>query len=78
MSVSARDKRHDLLPGSPPVSIAIELTSRCNLHCKMCRFWKRRDKDVPYEKVLSLLDEAYKLGARRFFDMIIITSSQFG
>jgi hypothetical protein len=44
----------------------------------MCRFWKRRDKDVPYEKVLSLLDEAYKLGARRFFDMIIITSSQFG
>ena len=39
---------------------------RCNLSCKMCRFWKQRDKDIPYEKVLSLLSEAYELGARRF------------
>jgi len=32
----------------------------------MCNYWKQRDKDIPYEKVLSLLDEAYALGARRF------------
>jgi len=66
MLLSVSNISRGLLPGSSPDSIAIELTSRCNLHCKMCRFWKRRDKDVPYEKVLSLLDEAYKLGARRF------------
>jgi len=66
MLLSVSNIHRGLLPGSSPGSIAIELTSRCNLHCKMCRFWKRRDKDVPYEKVLSLLSEAYELGARRF------------
>jgi MoaA/NifB/PqqE/SkfB family radical SAM enzyme len=47
-------------------SIAIALTMRCNLHCKMCNLWKSQTKDLPYEKVLSLLDDAYELGARRF------------
>jgi MoaA/NifB/PqqE/SkfB family radical SAM enzyme len=32
----------------------------------MCSFWKRQGKDPSYEKVLSVLDEAYTLGARRF------------
>jgi len=59
------NKRNVLLE-RPLESIAINLTMRCNLHCKMCSFWKSRIKDPPYEKVLSLLDEAYELGARRF------------
>ncbi|HUN54983.1 MAG TPA: radical SAM protein [Smithella sp.] len=66
MLLPVSNSRRDLLSGSSPDAIAIELTSRCNLHCKMCRFWKRGDKDFPCEKVLSLLDEAYELGARRF------------
>lgn len=62
----ASNNRRDLLSGSSPDSIAIQLTTRCNLRCKMCRFWKLQAKDPPYEKILSLLDEAYELGARRF------------
>jgi MoaA/NifB/PqqE/SkfB family radical SAM enzyme len=66
MTLPIQNKKLDLLLENPPVSIAIELTTRCNLHCKMCAFWKSKMKDPPYEKVLSLLDEAYELGARRF------------
>lgn len=54
------------LSGDHLHSIAVELTTRCNLSCKMCGFWKRQKQDLPYEKVSSILEEAYKLGARRF------------
>jgi MoaA/NifB/PqqE/SkfB family radical SAM enzyme len=57
--------RHLSLDG-PPSSIAIELTTRCNLSCKMCSVWKRREPDLPLAKVLALLEEARALGAERF------------
>jgi MoaA/NifB/PqqE/SkfB family radical SAM enzyme len=66
MILPLQNKRQDLLLESPLGSIALELTTRCNLHCKMCGFRKGQKIDPPYEKVLSLLDEAYELGARRF------------
>jgi MoaA/NifB/PqqE/SkfB family radical SAM enzyme len=66
MSLSVSDNRRDLLSGSSPDAIAVQLTTRCNLSCKMCRFWKLKENDPPYEKILSLLNEAYELGARRF------------
>lgn len=65
MAIFVKSKEHQLLLNKPLESIAIALTTRCNLSCKMCSYWKRRDKDPPNEKVLSLLDEAYELGARR-------------
>ena len=58
--------KHDLSLARPLASIAIQLTTRCNLSCKMCSFWKRRDKDIPLAKVLALLEEARALGAHRF------------
>lgn len=66
MTLIIQNKSLDLLLEGPLGSIAIELTTRCNLHCQMCSFWKRQVKDPSYEKVLSVLDEAYTLGARRF------------
>jgi len=49
-----------------PGGIAIELTTNCNLTCKMCNEWKRRKHDIAHDKVLSLLDEARALGATGF------------
>ncbi len=60
-----RNKR-DLSLARPMASFAIQLTTRCNLSCKMCSLWKRRDKDIPLDKVLALLEEARALGAQRF------------
>lgn len=50
----------------PLASIAIELTKRCNLSCKMCSVWKLRDEDFTQDKVFTLLEEARVLGAERF------------
>jgi MoaA/NifB/PqqE/SkfB family radical SAM enzyme len=58
--------KHNLSLERPLASIAIELTTRCNLTCKMCRVWKRLDKDLPQDKVFALLEEARALGAERF------------
>ncbi len=66
MILPLQNKKQDLLLENSLDSIAIELTTRCNLHCKMCSFRKRQGKDPSYEKVLSVLDEAYTLGTRRF------------
>jgi MoaA/NifB/PqqE/SkfB family radical SAM enzyme len=49
-----------------PGAIAIALTERCNLSCKMCGRMELQKKDLSCEKIMSLLDEAYALGARRF------------
>jgi MoaA/NifB/PqqE/SkfB family radical SAM enzyme len=50
----------------PPGSIAIELTTHCNLACKMCSVWKRREEELAHDKILSLMDEARALGATGF------------
>lgn len=50
----------------PPGSIAIEVTTRCNLACKMCSVWKQRKEGLAHNKVLSLMREARALGATRF------------
>jgi MoaA/NifB/PqqE/SkfB family radical SAM enzyme len=47
-------------------AIFIELSTYCNLACRMCSVWKRREHGAEYEKVLSLLDEARTLGATCF------------
>lgn len=66
MSLPTASEQKYHLPAKRLESIAIELTTRCNLTCPMCRLWKRRIKDPAFERVTSLLREAYALGARRF------------
>jgi len=50
----------------PPGDIAIELSTHCNLACKMCNVWKRREEELGHDKILSLMEEARALGATRF------------
>jgi MoaA/NifB/PqqE/SkfB family radical SAM enzyme len=66
MALFTQNKRPDSLLGSSLASIAVALSTRCNLSCKMCHWKAHQEKDPPYKKILSLLDEAYELGARRF------------
>ena len=46
--------------------IALELTTYCNLQCKMCSVWEIRQNGIPLELAKQLLDEARHLGARSF------------
>lgn len=46
--------------------IAIELTSKCNLQCRMCSVWKGRKDGLPFGNIKDLLAEARGLGARVF------------
>jgi len=62
----SKSNRCALLQASPLEAIAIELTTRCNLTCKMCGLWKRHVQDFSHEKVLSCLNEARDFGALRF------------
>lgn len=47
-------------------SFSVELTTRCNLSCKMCSEWKRSGAEIDSSKILSLMDEARALGADKF------------
>ncbi len=47
-------------------SFGVELTTHCNLSCKMCSEWKRREPEIDSNKILSLLDNARTLGAKQF------------
>jgi len=47
-------------------TFALSLTSNCNLACKMCSIWNRREHGVAYDKAISLLNQARALGATRF------------
>lgn len=50
----------------PLDGIAILLTMYCNLACRMCSYWKKREHGVNHDRALSLLNEARALGATRF------------
>jgi MoaA/NifB/PqqE/SkfB family radical SAM enzyme len=47
-------------------SFGVELTTHCNLSCKMCSEWKRREPEIDSGKILSLMDEARTFGAKDF------------
>jgi radical SAM protein with 4Fe4S-binding SPASM domain len=46
--------------------IALQLTTYCNLQCKMCSVWEIRRPGVPLELAKQLLTDARELGARTF------------
>ena len=50
-----------------PQHFVLELTTRCNLRCKHCYRYSSPDikeEEMSYEKVMSVLEEMYKLGGR--------------
>lgn len=62
-----RNNSHQSALNKPLEGVAIELTTRCNLSCRMCSVWKRRGNNFDSGKIISLLDEARALGAFRFY-----------
>lgn len=50
----------------PLRELAVSLTTRCNLACKMCSVWKKREHGLDHKRILSLLEEARRLGAAVF------------
>ncbi len=46
--------------------IALQLTTYCNLQCKMCSVWEIRQTGVPLDLAKKLLVDARTLGARTF------------
>jgi radical SAM protein with 4Fe4S-binding SPASM domain len=63
---NTRKHKHQLALDRSLENIGIELTTHCNLSCKMCSEWKRREQEIPTGKILSLLDHARTLGAKKF------------
>jgi MoaA/NifB/PqqE/SkfB family radical SAM enzyme len=61
--------RRSLRPGGePPLlrDLKIKLTSRCNLRCGMCRYWRTRSEDaLDTKEWLRVLAEAAELGGRK-------------
>lgn len=50
-----------------PYYVNLILNNSCNLRCGYCykNFYKRKDEEMPTEKVLSIIDELAALGTRR-------------
>lgn len=57
--------------GGPPgwmFEIVVEVTYRCNLHCKHCHVnAAAKDIDMPFEDAKSLFEQAAKLGVQRVY-----------
>ncbi len=45
--------------------IKMKLTSRCNLRCTMCRYWRIGNQQIPKQLVQSALDSAAELGCKK-------------
>lgn len=47
------------------LSVNFAVTHRCNFRCKYCNFWKSKVRDMPTEKVLSIISQLSELGTHR-------------
>ena len=44
----------------------IKVTSRCNLRCRMCSYWKLADQpEIPSERMMKLIEELAEMGVRK-------------
>lgn len=64
--INTRNNKHQQALDRSLESFGVELTTHCNLSCKMCSEWKRREPKIDSDKILSLLDEARAMGAGQF------------
>jgi MoaA/NifB/PqqE/SkfB family radical SAM enzyme len=50
-----------LVINKPPSLVEINLHNMCNFKCKMCYFWKLKDKQImPYEKLIEIIKNISK------------------
>lgn len=55
-----------VLPSPRPLSVHLEISSKCNCHCKMCRQWtwasRSQDSNLDTGRVFEVLDDLVKIG----------------
>lgn len=44
-------------PAVFPLIVFLEITRNCNLRCKSCDIWRTQSKDMPFDKIASILDQ---------------------
>ncbi len=49
-----------------PTVFAFYLTKRCNSHCQMCDFWKKKnfDDELSFEKICAILEDLKQFGVK--------------
>ena len=47
-----------------PLLVMIRPSKKCNARCEICSFWKSREEELAFEKILEVIKEAKSLGAR--------------
>ena len=45
-----------------PLACVLKITSRCNLKCSHCPWWKQKSEDLPKENWFQILDQSKKKG----------------
>ncbi len=51
-----------------PLFASYNVTSRCNMRCSFCEWWKMNTPELPTKKALAVIDEVCSLGVP-FFDL---------
>ena len=51
-----------MLGDKSPLACVLKITSRCNLRCSHCPWWKETKEDLPKEKWLEIIDYAREQG----------------
>lgn len=45
-----------------PLACVMKVTSRCNLKCSHCPWWRQKNRDLPKEKWFEIIDQAKEKG----------------
>ncbi len=55
-----------------PLIFVLHITYRCNLRCRYCGYWERKEKEMDTRHVCSLIDQFYHLGTK----FIVLTGGE--
>lgn len=55
---------YDSMRGNPPRRASLQLTEACNLHCKMCTFWKYDGPTPDADRIKRIVDALKDIGVK--------------